>query len=503
MKKICLLFFVLLSASLTSAQSSIIPVSEMVKLYKARNFQSASTTLERYGFKYQGYEPLRGGDSRRTFSKNCTLEDAALSITRMGANNSGIIVCCDYDNYNDVMSNIFEEVYNQTNINTLQKQITTLGYKKGYSASNGQFYVKDSNSPVLLLVDGDRFGYKFKKLSIWSYAGYDAKYGEKKSVNANAVDLGLSVLWADRNMGASDIADYGKLYSCPFSYWATGDAEYSGNKDDKAKNEWGGNWRIPSKAEIRELCEKCRKTIVTLSNGVVGLKFVGPNGNSIVLPLSGEEDDKRTTKAGDGGYYWTSSFRNYMQILSITANGNVNSNDFSPRTTYLMSIRPVMNKDKNSASSSTGQATTQTQNKQTTVKDELLENAQKGDKNSQYALGLNLLTGTSGYKKNMEQGFSWMLKAAQQNLAKAQAVIGECYHDGYGTQVDYNKAVFWYTKAAKGGDYRAQCNLGKCYLNGEGVAKNKNTAIYWYKQAAKNGSDAAKQNLRDLGVYSY
>lgn len=84
MKKICLLFFVLLSASLTSAQSSIIPVSEMVKLYKARNFQSASTTLERYGFKYQGYEPLRGGDSRRTFSKNCILEDAALSIIGWG-----------------------------------------------------------------------------------------------------------------------------------------------------------------------------------------------------------------------------------------------------------------------------------------------------------------------------------------------------------------------------------------------------------------------------------
>lgn len=486
--------------TIINAQTNLISVSDILRLYNGRNYKSAVLTLEKKGFKYGGYDNLRGGAAQYTWTKNCDVESGALSITRMGANNSGIIVTCDVDNYKGVMTVIREEIYNQTNLNTIKKQITGLGYKKGYTGGNGQFYVKNENSPVLLLVSGDRFGHKYTMLNVWSYAGYMAQYGEKKESNAEAVDLGLSVLWSDRNMGATGIANYGRLYTSPFDYWQAGQAEYSGNKDDRARKEWGDKWRIPSKAEFVELSNSCKKVPVTLSNGVVGVKFIGPNGNSIVLPLSGMEEPEENIKkrAGETGCYWTSTFDNYMSVFSVFPGGNTLT-EFSPTTKNLLSIRPVKNKNSTSSSVKSSNQVVSAAN----TKDELLENANKGDKNAQYALALNYISGINGYEENEQKGLEWMLKAAQQNHINAQSLVGYCYHFGIGTSKDYKKAVYWYTKAANAGDAKAQCNLGKCYIAGEGVTPNKQQGINWYKKAARNGSSVARQNLAELGIYNY
>ena len=79
-----------------------------------------------------------------------------------------------------------------------------------------------------------------------------------------AVDLGLSVKWANMNMGASKPEDYGGYY-----YWGeTGmwndyydredtPEDISGTKYDIAHVKWGGDWHLPTSEQVNELLSKC------------------------------------------------------------------------------------------------------------------------------------------------------------------------------------------------------------------------------------------------------
>ena len=145
------------------------------------------------------------------------------------------------------------------------------------------------------------------------------------------VDLGLpsGLKWATCNVGANKPEDYG-------DYFAWGETEtkteYSvgnsltrghsiselqrrgivdGNNrltssHDAARVKWGGKWRIPTKAELRELCDKCTWSLMS-QNGVEGYKVTGPNGNSIFLPAAGLRDGSSLDLAGSYGYYWSST----------------------------------------------------------------------------------------------------------------------------------------------------------------------------------------------------
>ena len=135
------------------------------------------------------------------------------------------------------------------------------------------------------------------------------------------VDLGLpsGLKWATCNVGASSPEDYG-------DYFAWGEtspkAEYtwensvtdgeqmsdiSGNAQyDAATANWGGSWRMPTKAELEELENKCTWTWTT-QNGVKGCKVTGPNGNSIFLPAAGDRDGPSLYNAGGSGDYWSST----------------------------------------------------------------------------------------------------------------------------------------------------------------------------------------------------
>ncbi|MBR5531681.1 MAG: hypothetical protein IKU59_00005, partial [Bacteroidales bacterium] len=72
---------------------------------------------------------------------------------------------------------------------------------------------------------------------------------------------------------------------------------------------WGGNWRMPTKAEQDELrnTDNCTWEWTTL-NGVEGYKVISKkNGNSIFLPAAGVRSDDDLYNAGSNGYYWSSS----------------------------------------------------------------------------------------------------------------------------------------------------------------------------------------------------
>ena len=147
------------------------------------------------------------------------------------------------------------------------------------------------------------------------------------------VDLGLSVKWATMNIGANSPEEYGdyfawgetkpkETYSWETYKWCEGtytvtkyctDSKYGtvddktvlDPEDDAAHVNWGGTWRMPTRAEQDELRSKCTWTWTT-QNSVKGYKVTGPNGNSIFLPAVGYRSDSSLSDVGSRGYYWSS-----------------------------------------------------------------------------------------------------------------------------------------------------------------------------------------------------
>ena len=151
------------------------------------------------------------------------------------------------------------------------------------------------------------------------------------------VDLGLpsGLLWATCNVGADNPEDYGdyfawgetetkSTYDWSTYKWCNGD-EFSLTKyctyssygtvdnktvldpeDDAAHVNWGGDWRMPTYDEMKELKNNCTSEWTT-QNGVNGRKFTGPNGNSIFLPAAGDYRGGSLLYAGSDGDYWSSS----------------------------------------------------------------------------------------------------------------------------------------------------------------------------------------------------
>ena len=152
------------------------------------------------------------------------------------------------------------------------------------------------------------------------------------------VDLGLpsGTIWATRNVGANAPEDYGDYFAwgetAPKDYydWTTyklcngtyrtmtkyctsSSYGYNGfvdNKteldpeDDAAYVNWGLSWRMPSREQQRELCEKC-SSVWTTQKGVNGRLFTGPNGNTLFLPAAGYRWSDSLSGVGMGCFYWS------------------------------------------------------------------------------------------------------------------------------------------------------------------------------------------------------
>lgn len=142
--------------------------------------------------------------------------------------------------------------------------------------------------------------------------------------DAGPIDLGLpsGTRWATMNIGATAPEQTG-------IYVAWGEVEprtnynectYNGNLTDIAGSDydvahqlWGGQWRMPTREQLKELKDNCNisKDVV---NGINGLWFIGPNGNKVFFPythyiwLSGNGENK-TSDCGFWGtaYLWSST----------------------------------------------------------------------------------------------------------------------------------------------------------------------------------------------------
>ena len=222
-----------------------------------------------------------------------------------------------------------------------------------YGTSSSPSYDRDKS------VNGNRFDQEnnftatltrlpFGKIYYRAYItiGQKVYYGETYSFDhymkvGEPVDLGLSVKWADINIGASYALDYGLYFAwaeteekdgsilANYKYADTepsarlrfGLTKYNSNPDygtvdgktvlepmdDAASALWGEEWRIPTLDEFTELLEHCDWTW-TSKNGINGYEVRSQvNGNTIFLPSGGGQVDNQLTNLGVLGIYWTSS----------------------------------------------------------------------------------------------------------------------------------------------------------------------------------------------------
>ena len=188
------------------------------------------------------------------------------------------------------------------------------------------------------------------------------------------VDLGLpsGLKWATCNVGANLPEEYGYYFAwgetttkADYSWsnykygtnWtqltkycndsSLGKDGFTDNKtvldpeDDVATVNWGGAWRMPTKAEQDELREKCTWTWTT-QNGVDGYKVTGPNGNSIFLPAAGYMDEGSLYSGGSLGIYCSSSL--YTDCPNSAYLVYFNSDNVNRSCEYRclgQSVRPV------------------------------------------------------------------------------------------------------------------------------------------------------------------
>ena len=135
------------------------------------------------------------------------------------------------------------------------------------------------------------------------------------------VDLGLSVLWATCNVGASSPSDYGDYYAwgetktkLNYTYGnsrtfevISSMSDISGNPQyDAAAANWGTGWRMPTKDEFEELEDKC-DWHWDYQSGHNGFKITGPNGNSIFIPLTGFRGGILRKYVDKAAAYWSST----------------------------------------------------------------------------------------------------------------------------------------------------------------------------------------------------
>lgn len=168
--------------------------------------------------------------------------------------------------------------------------------------------------------------------------------GEVKSFTTQTqtmkyVDLGLSVMWAECNLGAETEEGVGTY----FGYGDQTGEQYSTEEtdyplEDIADTEFDvtngisidGTSNIlsamPTFDQVKELINGTTHTIDTVK-GVKGIRFTAANGNSIFLPYTGYREGKDIESNLSIGSYWTGSVsnvnNNYANTLSFNASGIV------------------------------------------------------------------------------------------------------------------------------------------------------------------------------------
>ena len=170
------------------------------------------------------------------------------------------------------------------------------------------------------------------------------------------VDLGLSVMWANMNLGAESPEDNGNYYAWgeiepKTTYtWKTykyynGTATLINIGDNISKNDKydaayviNNLMYIPTKKQFQELIDKC--TWTKINNG---FEVKGPNGNSIFIPINGCISESNKVSYTDYIYCWTSDLNisNKNQAVTFKTINEDTPGFFNMMRRTGAAIRPV------------------------------------------------------------------------------------------------------------------------------------------------------------------
>lgn len=179
---------------------------------------------------------------------------------------------------------------------------------------------------------------------------------EPQRIHYESVDLGLSVRWATMNVGALNPEDHGQLFgwadstgshktfdNITIAYRSQGSTEttivdwqstyfggktppldISGTAYDIAFYQWNANWRMATADEWQELIDRCTWALETTAGGATVYRVTGPNGNSIILPMTGIRATSETESGRNGvARYWTSTLMPMSQQTAAGYESNV------------------------------------------------------------------------------------------------------------------------------------------------------------------------------------
>lgn len=227
-----------------------------------------------------------------------------------------------------------------------EKQSIT-AYISPYDATEQTVIWASSNASVAMVSsDGEVTAVALGTATI--SASCEGKTGECiiNVITCKAVDLGLSVKWADRNVGAKSPQDYGDYFAWgetePKSEytWATykfcnGDSrklnKYNSDSnfgvvdnklklvqsDDAAHEKIGGKWRMPTWDDVEELLENTDWSPTTV-NGVKGFLITSlKNRKTIFLPSAGGIEGKTPRYVGTNALYWCSEKASDEQTQAV------------------------------------------------------------------------------------------------------------------------------------------------------------------------------------------
>ncbi|MBP5482549.1 MAG: hypothetical protein J6Y22_12470 [Paludibacteraceae bacterium] len=259
--------------------------------------------------------------------------------------------------------------------------------------------VKKDSTVVIHLNNGEAVEYLSAQVKDLFFFDSEASSAEKETGSLDGygyVDLGLSVLWATHNVGASSPAGRGGLYAWGETEEEVGDTsvlyataysalQYKYSLDDKidsvskycvvdtfgvvdnlvrleasddaASVNWSSKWRMPTVEELSELMENCSVLFTDdyEGTGVSGIlltsKVPGYTDRSIFLPGNGyiQYEQKPTDAEGKelaDPYYWSSSLCEARCWLAwqMTFSLNRGWEKITFPRTIGASIRPVADK---------------------------------------------------------------------------------------------------------------------------------------------------------------
>lgn len=228
---------------------------------------------------------------------------------------------------------------------------------------------KDSNGVFSFTLDGLEAAttYYYRAYVIVDNEGY---YGDMMQFTTlpkseESIDLGLSVNWATRNVGATSPEDAGGLYGwadptglntsadvmniagvwdSPLYGGVNPPSDISGTSLDIARQTWQGKWRMPTEAEMAELVSECT-WVWTEENDTPGYTVTGPSGASIFLPITGYRFDVEIMDAGCG-YYWSGSLNQSLSNNAYRLDFNADDFDYTSYPRYAgHAVRPVIDRE--------------------------------------------------------------------------------------------------------------------------------------------------------------